>query len=67
MMNQMDHPGIAMTLETGYPFPPRPPVNSCDLCGKAIMAGDDYYEIDGAILCEKCVERARHTAEEEIV
>lgn len=30
----------------------------CELCGEAIY--ESYYEIDGKIICDECIERLRH-------
>lgn len=45
----------------------RPEIFDCDMCGERIEYGEDYYEFDGCICCEKCVDdyisEYRHTAD----
>lgn len=57
MISIPDHPAIARTLRTGYPEPMDAPLYLCEDtggCGAPIYPGDDYYEVDGFILCEEC-------------
>lgn len=32
----------------------------CDECGQKIQFGDQYWDIDGLILCEECMDKFRH-------
>ena len=44
--------------------PEEKPVLSCDICWKNnIYAGDNYWDIDGTIVCEECMENAKKVAE----
>lgn len=36
----------------------------CEWCGEAIYVGEDYYELQGEIVCEDCVRNCSKTAEE---
>ena len=38
-------------------------VEICCECGIKIYEGDDYYDIDGTILCEDCTAGYKRTAE----
>lgn len=40
-----------------------PVVEKCIHCGDYIREGEDYYDIDGAIWCEECIDNSRKTAE----
>lgn len=41
-----------------------PPVfDECDCCGSEIYEGEDYWEIEGTIYCERCIENCKSTAE----
>lgn len=36
--------------------PPEPePKRHCDRCGEPLYEGDTIYDIDGEIICEKCL------------
>ena len=35
----------------------------CQCCGKDIYVGEEYYDIDGTIMCEDCVDDCIKTAE----
>ena len=37
----------------------------CDLCGREIYVGDDYYDINEQFICERCISRSRKTAGED--
>lgn len=37
-------------------------VLNCDLCGDEIFEGDYYYDLNGEVICENCVESARKVA-----
>jgi len=37
----------------------------CDLCGRPIMVGDTYYEIEGQNVCDDCIFNAMGIAEED--
>lgn len=48
------------------PNAPEPPVfGRCVNCKEKIFDGDDYYDIDGDIWCEECIDDCRKTAEVE--
>jgi hypothetical protein len=27
----------------------------CDICNGSIYDGDEYYDVDGTIICEECI------------
>jgi hypothetical protein len=35
------------------------------MCGEKIFDGDTYYDIEGEIWCEDCIDESRKTAEVE--
>ncbi|RXM72699.1 hypothetical protein [Clostridium tetani] len=37
--------------------------DNCCNCDCTICEGDEYYDIDGTILCEECIRDYKHTAE----
>lgn len=41
------------------------PVCTCEFCGADIYEGETAYNINDTIICEKCVEDSRFTAEVE--
>lgn len=48
------------------PNAPEPPVfGICVNCKEEILDGYDYYDIDGDIWCEECIDDSRKTAEVE--
>jgi hypothetical protein len=48
------------------PNAPDPPmVYKCINCGEKILEGDGYYDIDGEIWCEDCIEDCHREAEVE--
>ncbi len=54
-MNIPDHPEIACALRTGYPQPPKEPIEiHCDECGCHIDGSEKVYAYDGERICEKC-------------
>lgn len=54
-MDIPDHPEIARALRTGYPRP-LPPHVTCRDCDKELYGDDPVYLVDGAIVCEGCLE-----------
>jgi hypothetical protein len=60
-MNDLEHPKITCTLETGYPDHPSG-VCTCAYCGCSIREDDPYYEIAGVDYCPDCVQEARRYA-----
>lgn len=37
--------------------------DKCDCCGKDIIVGEEYYDIDGTMICEECIKTYKKTAE----
>ena len=61
-----DHPDIRAMELTGYPRGAHPvPFCTCERCDDEIRIGEDYYDIDGTILCKRCIEDCRMTAGKE--
>lgn len=54
-MNIPEHPEIARTLATGYPYPAKDPdpVNCTD-CGMELEGEDTVFIYDGEPCCENC-------------
>lgn len=50
-----EHPQIARALETGYPWLPRTRCPKCRECGEGIGEDEAYYEVYGAVFCERCM------------
>lgn len=51
---------------SGCPNAPEPAkFDKCMGCGRDILDGEDYYDIDGEPWCEDCIFEARKTAEVE--
>lgn len=46
-----DAPDIRRTMETGYPYPVKPPA-LCDRCGEEL--GEISYEVEGQLICKEC-------------
>lgn len=60
-----DHPAIRMAELTGYPEGEPEAALYCTECGQEIYEGEDYYEIGGLALCERCTGGHRAVAERE--
>ena len=41
-----------------------PTLYECDNCGAGIIDGEDYYDINGYILCEDCIDNYKFQANE---
>lgn len=52
-----------MAVDEEWPDEELQIVYYCSDCGEPIYEGDDYYEIAGDIICEKCIDNYKHTAE----
>lgn len=50
-----DHPNIERAEITGYPTEEFEAVYHCCCCEEGIFEGDAYYEIEGGIYCEECL------------
>lgn len=35
----------------------------CDCCGRDIYVGEEYYDVDGVVICENCIKDYKKTAE----
>lgn len=46
-----------------YEFEKASIVDNCCNCDCNICEGDEYYDIDGIILCEECIRDYKYTAE----
>lgn len=44
----------------------KPPIYICDLCGEAIYEGDVYYDINGEVWCEECIDSVKGIAGESV-
>ena len=60
----LEHPIITRMERFGELYP-RKIECECDLCAIPIETGDDYYDIDGLYVCERCVDRSRKIAGED--
>lgn len=60
----LEHPDITRVLMYGELRSPTVACD-CDLCGREIHIGDDYYDINGEFICERCITRNRKTAGED--
>jgi hypothetical protein len=43
-----------------YERPQATIVHRCCMCGGDIFHGDEYYDIDGKIICADCISECRH-------
>ncbi len=47
-----------------YERPQATIVDRCCMCGGDIFDGDEYYDINGKIICADCISECRHYAED---
>lgn len=46
-------------------FPHNISVDTCNECGNQIYTGEEYFDIHGTIICEKCIDNFRKLGGEE--
>lgn len=56
MWDLPDHPDIGKIEMFGYAVEEETQYQ-CDICGESLFEGEAYFEINGEIFCEFCLER----------
>ena len=52
------------TCMSGCPNAEPKYATTCDECGAGIQVGEDYWEVDGKVYCEDCIDKCRKVGEE---
>ncbi|MBR2385258.1 MAG: hypothetical protein IKA99_06615 [Clostridia bacterium] len=58
----LEAPWVGKTPEEYYGYKEQV-ADRCQCCDGDIMVGEEYYDIDGTIICEECIDEYRKTAE----
>lgn len=61
----IENPIITDTEFWGYDTAPGKPLDLCSICSRDINYGDEYYDIDGKIVCKRCMEARKKVAGED--